>query len=73
MLGDHRQLGPAVVDPLRQHFEECLERAGFAAHRDDRSGEALGFLAARAPEDQPGKAHECQRPGGDLNPLRDLR
>ena len=38
MLGDHRQLGAAVVDPLRQHFEQRFERLALGAHRDAPTG-----------------------------------
>ena len=71
MLRDHRQLGPAVADPLRQDFEQRLERPRFGAHRDDRAGEALGFLAPGAAEHQPDEAEQRQRPGGERDPLRD--
>ena len=67
------QLGAAVVDPLRQHLEQCLQRSRFGAHRDDRTGELLGFLAPGPAEHQPDEAHQRQRPGGDRDPLRDLR
>ena len=63
----------AVVDALRQHFEQRLERARFGAHRDDRAGEALGFLAPGAAEHQPDEAEQGQRPGGERDPLRDRR
>ena len=63
----------AVVDPLRQHLEQRLERLRLGAHRDDRAGEALGFLAAGAAEHQPDQAEQGQRPGGDRHPLRDRR
>ena len=32
MLRDHRELGPAVVDALRQHFEQRFQRARFCPH-----------------------------------------
>ena len=73
MLRDHRQLGAAVGDPLRQDLEQRLEPARFAAHRDHRAGETLGFLAPRAAEHQPDEAHQRERAGGDRDPLRDLR
>jgi hypothetical protein len=36
MLRHHRQLGTAVVDPLRQHLEQRFERARLGAHSDHR-------------------------------------
>ncbi len=36
-------------------------------------GEALGFLAARPAEHQPGETEQRERPGGDRDPLRDRR
>ena len=73
MLRHHRQLGAAVADPLRQDLEQRLERLRFAAHRDDRAGEPLGFLAPGAAEHQPDEAQQRQRTGGDREPLRDQR
>ena len=52
----------ALVDPLRQHLEQGLERMRLGAHRDDRAGEALGFLAAGAAEHQPGEASSASGP-----------
>ena len=73
VLRDHRQLGPAVGDPLREHFKECLEAAGLGPHRDHGAGEALGFLAARSAKNQPGKPENRQRAGSNGDPLGDLR
>ena len=72
MLRDHRQLGAAVVDSLRQHFEQALRATALSARiAIDRPGEALGFLAPGAAEHQPDEAQQRQRPGGDRDPLRD--
>ena len=71
MLADHRQLGPAVPDPLRKHLKERLQRARFGSHRDDRPREFLSFLAPRPAEHQPCEAEQCKRAGRDRDPLRD--
>ena len=46
MLRNHRQLGPAVVDSLRDDLEQGFERLALGAHRDDRPGKALGSPCA---------------------------
>ena len=70
-LGHHRQFGPAVAEPLGKHLKQGFERLRFAAHRDDRAGEALGFLAAGAAKHQPDETEQSKRAGGDRDPLRD--
>ena len=71
VLRDHRQVGAAVLDSLRQHAEQRLERACLGAHRDDRAGEALGFLAPGAAEHDPAQAEQRERSRGKREPLRD--
>src|SRR5690242_17728828 len=73
VLRDHREFGTAVRNPLRQDFEQRLQASCLGPHRHDRTGEALGFLAAGAAEDQPGEAKEGKRSRSNRNPLRDLR
>ena len=70
VLGNHRQLGAAVVDPLGQDTEQAFERARFGPHLDYRTGETLGFLPPRAPEHDPAQAEKGERTGSQSEPLR---
>jgi hypothetical protein len=73
-IARHKAERPVVILNLsRQGGQNILERIGLGPHRDDRAGEALGFLAAGTAEHQPGEAHQRERPGQDRNPLRDSR
>ena len=74
MLGDHRQLGAAVLRSAAESTSSSASRLRASLRMViDRAGEALGFLAAGAAEDQPDEAEQRQRSGRDRDPLRDLR
>ena len=73
ILRHHRQLGATLADPLRQDFEQSLERLSFATHSDDGASEALCLLTAGATEDQPEKCEKRERPRRDRQPLGDDR
>ena len=63
----------ALADPRAEHRQQPFERMRLVAHRDHRSGEAFGLLAAGPPEHQPAKPEQRQRSGHDRNPLRQRR
>src|SRR5689334_5416123 len=69
MLRNHRQLDPAVLNALRQNLEQRFERLRLRPHRDDRTREAFGLLAARAAEHQPYETEQRERRGGQRDPL----
>ena len=60
-------------DPRAEDGKQSLERMRLVAHRDDRVGKALGFLAAGAAEHQPAEPEQGERAGDDRDPLRERR